>query len=59
MEIDARRNVDTAFSPDVYRQPVLTEKVSEPRALRLNNVDDTFGSSGNVVLELGASGKVV
>ncbi|KAL7507303.1 hypothetical protein ACHAXN_004517 [Cyclotella atomus] len=60
VEIDTRRQVDTAFSSDVYRQPVLTEKLSESRSLLRTNVDDDFDASGGPVLELGvSSGKIV
>jgi hypothetical protein len=60
VEIDTRRHVDTAFSSDVYRQPVLTEKLSESRSLLRTNVDDDFDASGGPVLELGvSSGKIV
>ena len=57
VEIDIRRNVDTSFDPDVYRQPVLTETISEPGLLR-SNVDSSFSSSSPVI-ELGTSGKFV
>ena len=57
VEIDIRRNVNTSFNPDVYRQPVLTEKISDPSLLR-SNVDSGFSSSSPVI-ELGTSGKVV
>jgi hypothetical protein len=59
VEIDTRRHVDNAFSSDVYRQPVLTEKLSESRLLR-PNIDDGFDAGSGPVLELGASsGKIV
>jgi len=37
VELDvAQKNVQSTFSPDVYRQPVLTEKIVEPR-IRCNS----------------------
>eukprot|EP00804_Cyclotella_cryptica_P010295 CCRYP_012233-RB/>CCRYP_012233-RB protein AED:0.36 eAED:0.36 QI:398/1/1/1/0.85/0.87/8/444/916 len=58
VELDARRNVYTSFSPDVYRQPVLTEKMAEPQIPRsLFSSTIAVGSGSN--LQLGASGKIV
>ena len=57
VELDARRNVHSSFSPDVYRQPVLTEKMTEPQRLRLSFTSTTSGSSP--VMELGTPGKIV
>ena len=43
VEIDARRNnIDATFNRDVYRQSVLTEKVSSSPLLRSNDTDDDF-----------------
>lgn len=34
VELDRQTNVQSTFSPDVYRQPVLTEKFAEPQNRR-------------------------
>jgi len=34
VELDAQKTVSSSFSPDVYRQPVLTEKIAEPQIRR-------------------------
>jgi hypothetical protein len=58
VELDARRDVHTSFSPDVYRQPVLTEKIAEAQIPRtVFSSTNTLGIGSN--LELGASGKIV
>lgn len=31
VELDRQTNVQSSFSPDVYRQPVLTETFAEPQ----------------------------
>jgi hypothetical protein len=58
VELDARRDASKLFSPDVYRQPVLTEKMSEPQIPR-PSLGGSINSSSSPVLELGASGKIV
>jgi hypothetical protein len=57
VELDAKRNVQSTFSPDVYRQPVLTEpKIAEPDMRR-----DSFVSAPPLVdgTKIGDSGKIV
>ncbi len=46
VDLDAQKNVQSTFSPDVYRQPVLTEPtVAEPQFRR-----DSHESPGGSVL---------
>ena len=43
VELDAAQNiVRSSFSPDVYRQPVLTESIVEPQ-IRWNSSENTGG----------------
>lgn len=45
VELDAKRNVQTTFSSDVYRQPVLTE----PEIRR----DSFMNTPGAIIADLG------
>ena len=57
VELDTKRNVQSTFSSDVYRQPVLTEpKIAEPGMRR-----DTFMSTPSLVdgTKILDSGKIV
>ena len=57
VELDAKRNVQSAFSSDVYRQPVLTEPaIAEPETRR-----DFFMSASSLVdsTKVADSGKIV
>ena len=56
VELDAKRNVQSTFSSDVYRQPVLTEpKIAEPEIRR-----DSFKGTALVdSAKISESGKVV
>eukprot|EP00581_Thalassiosira_minuscula_P017487 CAMPEP_0183711430 /NCGR_PEP_ID=MMETSP0737-20130205/6933_1 /TAXON_ID=385413 /ORGANISM="Thalassiosira miniscula, Strain CCMP1093" /LENGTH=1006 /DNA_ID=CAMNT_0025939935 /DNA_START=103 /DNA_END=3123 /DNA_ORIENTATION=+ len=60
VELDAAKGgVQSSFSADVYRQPVLTEKVVEPQ-IRRNPSEKTIGSiTGSTPLEMADSGKIV
>ena len=53
VELDAQRNMQSTFSADVYRQPVLTEGIVEPAPKRKFSevVDDTQlgDDSGKIV----------
>ena len=52
VELDAaQKHVQSSFSPDVYRQPVLTEKIAEPQ-VRQKPV------TGSIMLELVDEAKV-
>ena len=57
VELDAKRNVQSTFSSDVYRQPVLTEPtIAEPGMRR-----DSFMSASSLVdgTKIADSGKIV
>mmetsp|Transcript_1282 Transcript_1282/g.2730 ORF Transcript_1282/g.2730 Transcript_1282/m.2730 type:complete len:1017 (+) Transcript_1282:31-3081(+) len=56
VELDAQKNVQSSFSSDVYRQPVLTETIVEPQIRR-----DSVLSSFEIVDDVKAvdSGKIV
>ena len=52
VELDAQAVVQSTFSPDVYRQPVLTEPVAEPQIRRSfsETMDaEAAGDSGKIV----------
>ena len=53
VELDSvQQNVESSFSPDVYRQPVLTEKIAEPH-IRRTSPDSAHDA------KIAASGKIV
>ena len=56
VELDAKTNVQSTFSSDVYRQPVLTEpKIAEPE-IRRDSFKSTAMVDGAKMLD---SGKIV
>jgi hypothetical protein len=53
VELDAKRNVQTTFSSDVYRQPVLTEpEIKEPE-IRRDSFRNTPHIIGATIADLG------
>ncbi|KAL7549353.1 hypothetical protein ACHAWF_012625 [Thalassiosira exigua] len=60
VDLDAQKNVESSFSPDVYRQPVLTKGVAEPQA-RVTTAEDPVGRrQGISAIEMtDGSGKIV
>ncbi|KAL7539932.1 hypothetical protein ACHAXR_009727 [Thalassiosira sp. AJA248-18] len=55
VDLDAQTNVQSSFSPDAYRQPVLTERFAEPQ-IREHSYESTGGRSQAPVAD---SGKIV
>ena len=52
VELDAQRDAQLLFSPDVYRQPVLTEKLAESQYRRSTYVSTGARVSGLPRLEI-------
>lgn len=61
VELDALKTVQSSFSPDVYRQPVLTEGIVEPQIRRDSPVRMMSVLSTQIVddAKVADSGKIV
>jgi len=59
VELDAiQKHVQSSFSPDVYRQPVLTERIAEPQTRRKSPEGTGRTRSGLTTLEMAEDAKV-